>query len=115
MNKKLMLRDLNETNETVSGREAGRQPQYRIEIEGILDESWSEWFGGLTIESWHTKDGSIISQLTGPVADQATLRGILNKIWDLNLTLISVALVPYLAGDDPAVPPAEELRNDTSL
>ena len=61
---------------------------YRIEIEGRLDPRWSSWFDGLTI----AVEGQdlVVTTLTGAVPDQASLRGILNKIWDLNLSLISV-------------------------
>ena len=64
-------------------RERG-DPIYIIEVEGRLDQSWSGWFSGLAVTY---EDG--VSTLTGHVADQAALRGILTKIWDLNLTLIS--------------------------
>jgi hypothetical protein len=60
---------------------------YQIQIEGELDEQWSDWFSGMTVK---VEDGQRkVTTLTGE-ADQATLRGILNKIWDLNLLLISV-------------------------
>lgn len=62
---------------------------YRITVLGRLDESWSRWFNGLTIESPAAGD-SDITALTGAVVDQPALRGLLNKIWDLNLILISV-------------------------
>jgi hypothetical protein len=58
---------------------------YQIQVRGKLDKSWSDWFNGLTITL-----ESGITTLTGPVADQAALRGILSKVWDLNLVLISV-------------------------
>ena len=57
---------------------------YQIQVRGKLDESWSDWLSGMTITS-----ESGITTLTGPVADQAALRGLLSKIWDLNLVLIS--------------------------
>lgn len=61
---------------------------YQIKLEGKLDERWSAWFNGLTV---YVEEGkSPMTTLTGPVADQAALRGILNKMWDLNLRLISV-------------------------
>lgn len=63
---------------------------YRIEIQGQLDESWSDWFNGLTIQAGSA--GS--TTLTGSVADQAALQGILQRIWSLNLVLLSVNLVP---------------------
>ena len=62
-----------------------RPVTYQIKMEGKLDENWSDWFSGMTI----TPENDI-TVLTGPVADQSALRGILTKIWDLNLILISV-------------------------
>jgi hypothetical protein len=62
------------------------QSIYRIAVEGGLDTRWAAWFEGLTVAD----DGAGHTILTGPVADQAALRGILNKLWDLNLTLVSV-------------------------
>ena len=58
---------------------------YQIKMQGRLDESWSGWFDGMTVMS----DGDTTT-LTGTVADQSALRGILTKLWDLNLALISV-------------------------
>jgi hypothetical protein len=62
-----------------------KQAVYRIEVEGQLDKSWSGWFSGMTLTFQDD-----VSTLTGPLADQAALRGLLSKIWDLNLTLVSV-------------------------
>jgi hypothetical protein len=64
---------------------------YRIQVRGKLDEGWSDWFRGLTVVSEDANDGSPITTLVGPVADQAALRGILNRIWDLNLTILDVS------------------------
>jgi len=61
---------------------------YQIKMQGRLDESWSGWFSGMTV----TSDGDTTT-LTGAVADQSALRGILTKLWDLNLALISVAQI----------------------
>jgi len=58
---------------------------YRIQVQGQLDESWSQWFDGLTIAF---EDD--VTTLTGPLTDQAALRGVLDRIWDLNLAVISV-------------------------
>jgi hypothetical protein len=44
----------------------------------------------MTVAFERASDGSPITTLAGPIADQATLRGVLNRIWDLNLTLLSV-------------------------
>jgi hypothetical protein len=62
---------------------------YQIKIEGILDPRWSSWFDGMTVLQESENPG--ITTVTGSVADQAALRGILNKLWDLNLTVISVS------------------------
>ena len=60
---------------------------YQIKVQGKLDERWSEWFSGLTITV--ESESPPVTKLTG-VIDQSALRGILTKIWDLNLALISV-------------------------
>jgi hypothetical protein len=59
---------------------------YQIRIKGHLGPEWADWFEGLTISL--EKNGDTL--LTGPVADQAALHGLLNKIRDLGLPLISV-------------------------
>ena len=59
---------------------------YHFLIEGHLDAHWQGWFDGLTIVL--TEDGN--SQLSGVILDQAALHGVLKKIRDLGLTLISV-------------------------
>lgn len=59
-----------------------------ITIKGQIDSHWSEWLGGLQIS--HIEKGH--SQLTGSIADQATLYGILTKLRDLDLKLVSVRL-----------------------
>lgn len=59
---------------------------YQIRIQGWLDPSWAEWFDGLAIR--HLEDGTTL--LTGPLSDQAALHGVLNKIRDLGLTLLTV-------------------------
>ena len=61
---------------------------YQITLEGHLDNRWADWFNGLTLTS-QEHNGSI-TILTGPVADQAALRGLLSQIWDFNLALIAV-------------------------
>ena len=59
---------------------------YEIKIEGQLDSHWSEWFGHLAM----TYDDHGHTILSGPVADQAALHGLLNKIRDMNLVLVSI-------------------------
>ena len=60
--------------------------RYHIRVRGQLDLSWSEWFEGLNIS--HEPEGT--SDLAGMIADQAKLIGILMKIHNLNLEIISV-------------------------
>ena len=59
---------------------------YQIRLEGQLGREWAEWFGGLTITL--ADNGETL--LTGPVIDQAALYGVLKRIRDLGLPLISV-------------------------
>ena len=60
--------------------------RYEIRVKGHLDARWAAWFDGLTLT--HGGDGTTI--IHGPVADQAALHGLLQKIRDLGLPLISV-------------------------
>ena len=66
---------------------------FQIKVQGKLSEEWSSWFEGLAITMDTPDEGATVTLFTGPIADQAALRGILNKLWDLNLTLISVSRV----------------------
>jgi hypothetical protein len=63
---------------------------YQIKVPGHLDESWSEWAGGMTITVEREDDGSPVTTLTGAVADQAALQGLLRQLYSLGLPLISV-------------------------
>lgn len=65
-------------------------PIYHITVQGRLDEVWGQWLNGLTIETAANDRGAIVTTLTGEIVDQAALRGLLNRLWDWNLTLISV-------------------------
>jgi len=63
---------------------------YRIRIQGNLDPRWSEWLADMSIATEGTEAGGPAVVLTGFLADQAALRGVLNRLWDLNLAVISV-------------------------
>ena len=63
---------------------------YEIQVQGELDRGWEKWFNGLAITLKYASEQLPTTTLVGPVADQAALRGMLCKLWDLNLTLISV-------------------------
>ena len=66
---------------------------YQIIVQGCLDLSWSDWFEGMEITNETGKDAQLITTLNGNIEDQSTLRGILNRLWDLNLTILSVKRV----------------------
>ena len=70
---------------------------YELRIEGRLDEHWSAWFDGLRLV--HEDDGT--TTLSGAVADQAALHGLLAKVRDLGATLISVNATDAPAGRGP--------------
>ena len=75
-----------------AGREFDQQAIYQIRVQGCLDQKWSDWFDGFAITP--QPDGTAL--LAGPVADQAALHGLLARIRDLGLPLLSVA---RMAGD----------------
>ena len=60
---------------------------YEVRLKGHLDERWAEWFEGLTI----TLEDNGDTLLTGPVIDQAALHGLLRKVRDLGMPLVSVS------------------------
>ena len=60
---------------------------YEVRVEGRLDDRWSTWLDGLTLSQ--TDDGTTV--LRGPVIDQAALHGLLHKLRDIGLPLLSVA------------------------
>ncbi|HSB00058.1 MAG TPA: hypothetical protein VLE49_05370, partial [Anaerolineales bacterium] len=64
---------------------------YQIRIKGHLDRQWAHWFEGLTITL--EEDGNTL--LTGPVADQAALHGLIKKVRDLGMPLVSVIQVQF--------------------
>jgi hypothetical protein len=62
---------------------------YEIRIKGHLDNRWTDWFGGMTI----TREDNGDTLLSGPVVDQAALHGLLKKVRDLGMPLISVICI----------------------
>ncbi len=62
---------------------------YELRLDGHLDEHWSTWFGGLTLT--HADDGT--TTLRGVVSDQAELHGLLARVRDLGVTLLSVKTI----------------------
>ena len=70
---------------------------YQIRVKGHLGPQWTDWFEGLAITL--EENGDML--LTGPVADQAALHGLLRKVRDLGLPLLSVQCVEYDRTDAP--------------
>ncbi len=67
---------------------------YAIKVKGTLDEHWNQWFEGMTLSHIEESEmGQEYTLITGPVVDQPQLHGLLAKIRDLNLILISVKKV----------------------
>ncbi len=74
---------------------------YEIRLKGHLDARWTDWFEGLSLT--HAGNGTTI--LAGPVVDQAALYGLLRKVRDLGLPLVSVMEVEPKQADLPDVQP----------
>lgn len=66
---------------------------YRITVEGKIDPSWSDWLGGMQLVTRKEADDMTVTTLFGVLIDQAALRGLLNRLWDLNLIVHSVEQV----------------------
>ena len=74
------------TDEQKSNPDADQRTVYQIRIKGHLGSQWTNWFEGLTVTL--EEEGSTL--LSGPVVDQSALHGILKKIRDLGMPLLSV-------------------------
>jgi hypothetical protein len=67
-----------------------RPGTYEIKVPGRLNESWAEWFEGMTITVEGGDDAPTITKLTGIVTDEAALQGLLDRLYSLGLRLLSV-------------------------
>lgn len=76
---------------------------YQIRLKEHLDRHWSAWLGGLMLS--HEANGETV--LTGEVADQAALYGLLSKVRDLHVTLLSVSLL------EPDSPSKEKVKEES--
>jgi hypothetical protein len=83
-----------------NGLEFSKACRYQIRVKGMLDSKWSDWFDGLTI----TPEGVEDTLLDGQVADQATLHGLLAKIRDLGLPLLSLERLEEKTEEDGTLP-----------
>ena len=63
---------------------------YCIQVQGILDENWSDRLGGMAIATVSTPEESPVTMLSGYILDQAALLGVLNTLYNLRLPLLSV-------------------------
>lgn len=81
--------DQKRDHEVGAQRHPSQPVVYQIRLQGHLGPQWTEWFGGLTITL--VENGETL--LTGPVADQAALHGLLNKVRDVGMPLLSVICV----------------------
>jgi hypothetical protein len=82
---------------------SGESAVYQIRIKGQLGAQWGAWFGGMTITQ--ATNGETL--ITGLVADQAALYGLLRKVRDLGLPLLSVSCREPGSVDGPAIDPSD--------
>ncbi len=89
----------------MSGTSTGQHDpgRYEIRVQGRLGSRWAAWFDGMTLTP--QSDGT--TTIHGPVVDQAALHGLLRKLRDVGLPLVSVSQVPAPAAPTP---PQEEER-----
>jgi hypothetical protein len=72
---------------------------YRIKVQGQLDSQWSDHFDNMEFTVEHTADGLPVTILFGRVSDQASLHGMLNRIRDLGLPLLTVRFIQLYEDD----------------
>jgi hypothetical protein len=94
------------TNHRLDPKTASSQPvAYQIRVQGHLGHQWIDWFDGLTITL--EEDGNTL--FTGPVIDQAALYGLLKKVRDLGIPLLSVNRI------EPGLAEASEAKPSSSV
>ncbi len=89
------------TNRDKQATDSGQPAVYQIRIKGHLNEQWEDWFEGMNISL--EDNGNTL--LTGPVIDQPALHGLLKKVRDLGMTLLSVN------GVNPDQPEAPDVKS----
>ena len=95
------------SNEINSESDPGQAMVYQIRIKGHLGHEWTDWFGGLTL----TLEDNGETLLTGPVIDQAALHGLLRKVRDLGVPLLSVSRVEPGQAEAPDVDETHQHRS----
>jgi len=91
------MADQNDTDRPGQETNVSQSKVYKIRMKGHLRSQWTEWFEGLTITI--EEDGNTL--LTGSLIDQASLHGILKKVRDLGMPLLSVNIVDDNLQDSP--------------
>ena len=79
---------------------SGQPIVYQLRLKGHLDSQWTDWFEGLAI----TLEDNVDTLLTGPVIDQSALHGLLKKVRDLGMPLVSINCV------DPGKPDISDVN-----
>jgi hypothetical protein len=67
-----------------------RASRYRIQVEGTLSAEWMQWLNGQQVEAICPDPSANLTHIDVKIPDQAALRGLVNKLWDLNLVIISL-------------------------
>ncbi len=78
-----------DSNSKTDASQPGQPMIYQIRVKGHLHHQWADWFEGMTI----TLEANGETLLTGPVADQAALHGVIKKVRDLGIPLLAVSPV----------------------
>lgn len=81
---------------STSSRHPDHSGWYEIRLQGRLDQRWTTWFEGMTLTAH--EDGTTL--IRGPVVDQAALHGLLHRLGDTGLPLLSVTRTPDTTGSD---------------
>ncbi len=76
-----------------SGFSFDKPGKYRVVVEGVVNESWAERLGDMKIDTRTHRDNRQITTLVGEMIDQSALAGVLNTLYELHLTLLSVEYV----------------------
>ncbi|HYY88992.1 MAG TPA: hypothetical protein VFA49_09370 [Chloroflexota bacterium] len=95
------------TSDEGGGVGVGVGENYEVRLKGRLDARWAAWFDGLGL----THEGAGTTVMHGPVADQAALHGLLSKVRDLGLPLVSTTRVGPAGSDATTIEPHEVLTN----
>ena len=76
-----------------------------ITVRGRIAPHWSRWLEELRFSYRSSENGDDVTDLTGALPDQSALEGVLKRIWNLNLTVLSVKTSPEANGDEPPAVP----------